>query len=307
MLSFSQKENFCKSFSTHINAKSLQVPCSLPFLILNRLCLLRKRVLPFTSAKSLTASMTVEAALVLPIFVFFAVALLLPLHWFDRQRKVQAETEYFCEKFSQYSYIRECLGDEIPEEMLGIETDEFSGAAAGVWLGGRIGKLADEVRIKRSDVPDENGDICFEAEYREKIPYFSAVRSKIYVQAAAKRRCWVGLRGKLKVEEEGNNGDTGEQMVYVGAGMGRYHLSRNCHYISNEYESVRVKQLEGKRIPPCSVCAKDCQENDVVYVTVSGEHYHKTKSCRSMISYVREVPLSEVRHLGACSYCSGKR
>ena len=38
--------------------------------------------------------------------------------------------------------------------------------------------------------------------------------------------------------------DSDEEIVYVGAGMGRYHLFRDCHYISNEYQSVTQMEAE---------------------------------------------------------------
>ena len=92
--------------------------------------------------------------------------------------------------------------------------------------------------------------------------------------------------------------DSDEEIVYVGAGMGRYHLFRDCHYISNEYQSVTQMEAEkggsyGKKRPPCAVCA--------------GEHYHFDKNCASMISYVREMPRGEAEHMGLCSYCARKK
>lgn len=313
MLSFSKYDeikNVCTNFIQHqyFGAKSLQVPRSSPIILLKKLILLGKRVLPFTPEKRISASVTVEAALVLPLFLFFSAALLAPIRWLDRQRMAQMTTEYFCEKMSQYAYVRECWGDETADDILGIDADEFSGAAAGLWLQGEMNQIAPGVRIKRADVPDEDGNICFETEYQEKIPYFSSVRSDIRIHTAAKRRCWTGLKGKLKAGDEENSTDTEEEfMVYVGAGMGRYHFDKNCHYISNEYEDLSANQAKERKLTPCSICAKDCDAGDTVYITVSGEHYHKTKNCRAMISYVREVPLRDVEHLGACSYCSGKQ
>lgn len=303
MLSFSEKSYMV--WNKYRGSKSLQVPCSPLLMILKYYFSLGKRVLPFTSVEN-AASITVETALVLPIFLFLSLAILAPISWLDRQRKVQMTMESFSEKLSQYAYIKECWGEDIPDEILGINSEEFSGSAAKIWLIGKLEKTAGDVTVKKADVPDEDAHVCFEVEYREKIPYFSAVKSKIYVRAAVKKRCWTGVKGKLKMKEKTGEEGEMEKMVYVGAGMGRYHLNRNCHYISNEYKSVRLNQIDRKRITPCSICAKDCKEEDEVYITSSGRHYHKIKSCRAMTSYVREVPLREVEHIGACSYCSGK-
>lgn len=305
MLSFSEKNIYRRSMKfLYCGSKSLQVPCNPLNVFLNTWISVKKRVLSFIFVKKISGSMTVEAALVLPLFLFFATALLAPLQWLDTQRKVQVTTEYFCEKLSQYAYIKEVWGEETSDDILGLDIEEFSGAASGLLLKGKVNKITDGVKVKTSEVPDSENNVCFELEFEKEVPYFSSIIPDVTVCAAAKRRCWTGFDGKLREDHEEDREDAEDPIVYVGANMGRYHLRRDCHYISNEYESVLVSELHGKKITPCSVCAKNCKETDTVYITTSGEHYHKTKSCSAMAAYVRAVPLSEVEHLGACSYCS---
>ena len=66
--------------------------------------LLARRAHPCTS--SLPASMTVEAALVLPLALLFFLALLQPVIWLDRQRKVQTAMERIGEEISQYGILK---------------------------------------------------------------------------------------------------------------------------------------------------------------------------------------------------------
>ena len=61
--------------------------------------------------------MTVEAALVLPLALFFFLALLKPVTWLDRQRKVQTAMERIGEEISQYGILEKSVetGDsELP-------------------------------------------------------------------------------------------------------------------------------------------------------------------------------------------------
>lgn len=82
------------------------------------------------------------------------------------------------------------------------------------------------------------------------------------MKAASRRRGWIGLEGKLTESGEHTTeaGEGNGHAVYVGAGMGRYHLYRDCHYISNAYEAVSLNQAEkmtnqfGERYRPCSRC-----------------------------------------------------
>lgn len=308
MLSFSEKnEKLNRRFieNPYFDTKSLQVPCNPQCHEFDLSISVKKRVLSFISVKKIAGSMTIEAALVLPLFLFFVLALLAPVQWLDTQRKVQMTTEYFCEKLSQYAYINEVWGEDASEDILGMDIEEFSGAASELLLKGKAEKFTDHAKIKTANVPDQNHDICFELEFVKEIPYFSSIVPEVTVCAAAKRRCWTGIDGKLKADIREENEDINDRIVYVGAAMGRYHLKRDCHYISNEYESTEVSEAKKRGLTPCSVCAKDCKDSDTVYITPNGEHYHKTKNCRSMAAYVREVRLSEVEYLGACSYCSG--
>lgn len=299
------------SFAKRRMAKSLQVPCIIPLnTVLHLWSRSEKRVLPFTSQKRFSASLTVEAALVLPLFLSLVYALLLPIRWLDTQRKVQTTVEQFCEELSQYMYIIDQLGGEMSDTDSWIDPEIFSSGAAGLFLRGKVKKYVGDVTVDVSEVPDGEDHICLELTYRENIPFFSVLSNGIAVHAAARRRCWVGLDGKLRAG--GNGTEKEETMVYVGAGMGRYHLNSECHYISNRYESLLVSEIAarrtsgGKKITACSVCAGDCGNGDVVYVTAEGEHYHKSTSCRAMAAYVRKVPLREVEYLGCCFYCAGK-
>ena len=97
MLSFLGKirtRKMMNRMKTIINklTKSLQVPCS-PLFYISKSYLPGKRVLPFISQKRtrkrFEGSITVEAAVVLPLFVFFGLAVLAPMRWLDTQRQIQ--------------------------------------------------------------------------------------------------------------------------------------------------------------------------------------------------------------------------
>lgn len=258
--------------------KSLQVPCNTPIIKFDLLRCLGKRVLPFISRDKKRASMSVEAAIALPVFVFFSVALLSPIRWLDNQRKAQTEAERICEELSLWAYAEE--GNYITKE-----------------------------EIQEKDAEKEV--VQYEWSYREKVPFFQIRGSGVEMKVAAQRRKWIGLDGKLREEREAlEAGELEETMVYVGAGMGRYHLRRDCHYISNQYESLSSdeartrKTSDGHQLKPCDTCKPDSADSGTVYVTAEGRHYHRSVSCPSMVSYVRRVPLREVAYLGACSYCA---
>lgn len=230
-----------------------------------------KRVLPFTSHIRLKAGMAVEAAFALPLFLFMGLALIMPMKMLDTQRKLQTETERICEELSLYGYV----------------TDD------------------------KETLREEEEDVVLETLYSEKIPYFPNLNTGITLEIGSKRRRWIGMDGKLTCK--GGQFDTYEgELVYIGAEMTRYHRDRNCHYISNQYLAVSVEEakgmrdMEGRRFTACASCKGTIKPNGTVYITPGGRHYHGDTECRSMLSYVRKVPLADVVHLGACSYCGGR-
>lgn len=309
--------------------KTLQVPGNTPYKNRFETVGSEKNVLPFTSRKEtcfctrrrLPASFTVEAALCLPLFVFFAAALMEPMMWLDRQRKVQTVLEAVAEDFSTAAYWKENICEQGEgEETRDPESEEerlagMSDAAAGLLVLGKAGSHADSLVLKKSQTSDSDGNICLEVSYREKIPFFERLGTAVIVEAGARRRPWLGFDGKLKANKGAGGGGSEEaenQYVYVGAGMGRYHLMRSCHYISNEYmavseaEASQMKNFYGSRYKACARCCKDDQSYGTVYITRAGGKYHGDQECSAMASYVRQVPLEEVEHLGSCSYCGGK-
>lgn len=70
------------------------------------------------------------------------------------------------------------------------------------------------------------------------------------------------------------------------------------------YENLKVRTiilgLPDKRIDEVLQVVR---LTGTVYIMPNGSSYHTRMDCSSVVSYVREVPLREVKHLGACSYC----
>ena len=94
---------------------------------------------------------------------------------------------------------------------------------------GETGKYAEGLTVRKAEFLDPEGNVSFLLEYREPIPFFPILSQGITIKTAVKKRAWIGIEGKVgRTERDEALGmeDADEQMVYVGSGMGRYHLSR---------------------------------------------------------------------------------
>lgn len=266
------------------------------------------------------ASLTIEASLSLTVFMLMVFLLMMPMKLLDTQRRVQLVLESAAKDLSQYAYIRyrslqgeTGLEGKNPEEA-GEEALQFlEQAGITVLLMNRIRKAAGDGRVEDlnfggTSISVDGEWVDLQVKYKLRL-HFSLFRLDS-VPAAARcfRRGWIGSEG----DRQALGRDTGaedETMVYIGKNMGRYHWFPDCHYISNDiaavsYAAVGDKlSVSGTHYKPCSVCGKGSGAGDTVYILPNGSYYHGRRNCSSLTSYVKTVPLSEVAHLGECSYC----
>ncbi|GLB32104.1 hypothetical protein LAD12857_40270 [Lacrimispora amygdalina] len=275
-----------------------------------------KRVLSSASLKEGSASLTIEAALALPLFLFAVIILMMPMKLLNDGRKVQTALEITGEELSQYVSVlkelekREDLSaagvNELPDGFLNGMTEQ------GILLYARmkmsrhdVFEYLDSVSFSHSSILKDNETIDLIMDYRIRLPFAVLGLKSIKMTARCCRRAWIG--NTLLYNEES---DHSQELVYVGRDSTRYHKKRTCHYLYNHIKAVNKKDLEsmrninGGKYKPCSRCTGLTEEGSVVYIMPSGEKYHSNKDCTAITAYVRLVPLSEVVHLGACSYCS---
>ena len=269
------------------------------------------------------ASLTIEAALGLTIFIFMVICLIMPMKMLNTQRKVQTVLEAVSRDMSEYAYVpyRISMGEaDIGDKTDNIETDSghgmnrlFEKAALSVYLNGKIHEAAgagvlEALDFSRLRLEDQGEIIDLYVTYRLKLPFSVFRIDSVPAASRSLRRGWIGSEGvRAELEREAQEGK--EEMVFVGNNMGRYHRSRDCHYISNKITAVSLDNIKeqinssGSRYKACSVCEKKGSFSGQVYIMPNGAYYHSKKDCSSIAYYVRQVPLSEVIHLGACSYC----
>lgn len=267
------------------------------------------------------ASITVEAALCIPLMASAIVMLIMPLKIFDERRKLQNMLEAEARSISNAAYI-----STLSEELIntGADIDEYrkeidllKSNAVKASITGKINKdIFENIKFDEKTSVMEGSDdsmIRFYLDYEIKTPVNFLGLNRMKMSSIVSRRAYIGSEGGRGREKYSGKAEENQykedKIVYVGKNRSRYHLNRKCHYISNDIKSADIKELktmankDGKYYRPCSACRP--AKEGIVYYFENGISYHKNKDCRSLISYVEAVPLSEVIHLGACSYCGG--
>ncbi len=255
----------------------------------------RKRV--FLSA---SASMTVEAALVLPLMLFAGVLLMMPFRILDVERQMQAVVVSVAEEISQTAYL-------LPEEGGWAGSAAAFAYAEGAVRAGSGGLPVHRLSLAGSSLLEDGETVDLTVSYQMKLPF------SVFGLGNVKRRCrswlraWVGDTGAGAAGEE--EGVEEDPIVYVGKDSTRYHNSAFCHYLYNRLSAVPAGRIgdyrneSGQRYTACGRCGG--LPGGTVYIMPYGEHYHNSRSCSAITAYVRPVRRSEVEHLGPCTYCSG--
>lgn len=248
-------------------------------------------------------SLTVETALVLPLFLFVVIGFLV----FGRTLIFQIKFQSEMEKAAQQAAAVLAL----PEE--GSEQEQAPGAiwkevctAAGLkgLILSRMGAGTLEnygirgLSFLGSSV-GEDDVIDLVASYQAEIPFPLIGNQTLKCIQRCRRRIWSGKSEGEKAEEK---------LVYVTAYGTVYHKDLSCGYLNLSIREFHSDQLEtlGKRYTPCRRCVKEGYKGRV-FVSEGGERYHSTLSCAALTRGIRSIPLKEAEeeHLNPCGKCGG--
>lgn len=257
-------------------------------------------------------SMTLEAAFVLPFFLFAVINILFTVNMIGAQSRMNAALHQTGNKMAFYGYVYEhTVGDALPDSLAGV-------ALTGVYARGQILEYvgrdyldrscvvggAGGVSMAGSSVMDAGDIIDLQVSYKVK-PFSElmgfrgfTMRQRYYGKA------WTGYDVTRSVSDAKQE----DPMVYITKTGIVYHRDRNCTYLNPSIETVSVADVGGRRnesggkYHPCEICDGGRAQGQV-YITSQGSSYHSRIQCSGLKRTIYTVPLSEVQGRGACSKC----
>lgn len=265
------------------------------------------------------ASLSVEAAMCFCLFIIAMAILIMPFDMMNTNRKVRGIAEAICKDSCQYAYTyyrlkgekREEKGENYDHDAMKNIKGVFSGGAIGSFAVAKINREISDKNISNingilSSCMSDGEAICIRIDYKYSLPIGILGKNSIDQTVVAKRRAWIGVDGgKMK---ESNSGE--DEYVYIGKNSTRYHIDPKCHYLYNDLRPVALSTISSIRndngaiYQPCERCGG--RTGEIVYIMPSGTRYHSDRNCNAIIAYVQRVKLSDVEHLGVCSYCGGR-
>lgn len=253
----------------------------------------------------LSASATVEAALVVPLYIFSVMAVTYILQIFLIKGEINRAVYNSLRQMSEYGYVSfkiQNAPQEIPSGvfyayLLNELGSEF--ASDHHIVGGNAGFL-----LSGSEFTKENGALKLVLQYAVRNPFdvfgngLIRIKQNWYVQA------WLGA-DYIKQE---SNLEAEQTWVYVTPYGTVYHTNRFCSHIQLNITEVEFNQIvdlrneSGGKYYPCEKCDTEMVQSSV-YITRYGDRYHQNANCSKLKRSVIRVPIHSVSDRNLCSKC----
>lgn len=262
-----------------------------------------ERVSLLTSKCHFAGSLTLETALVLPIFLFAMITLL-----------------YYGEVIRYTDTVASSLHQTARE----MAVKAYATERLGVSGGGKVGSIAFSETYVRSKVSDslskgkmKEGEIAY---YRSSIMKHDIIDlvaiEKIHIPYEFLGLPELSLMDRARVHAFTGYDPTGydrteddtEEIVYITSRGSVYHRNRGCSHLKITVTQVSADSLDkmrnesGGKYYPCEYCHKK-KGQGIYYLTNYGDRYHTTANCSALKRDITAVPISKVGGRGACKDC----
>lgn len=277
--------------------------------------------------KCLPGSMTVEAAIVLPIFLFFFLNLGSAIEMIRLHCNLEMALWEVGNRVAVYGHVieaenlREVENDEIYKLEQSQELDEAESVLADIgaamfgygYIKGQIMEYTGIQYLESSPLHNgaeglrfaesaaENGCIDVVLTYQVS-PFGSMPGFRAFKMA---NRYYGHLWTGYQIPQEQNSQD---QYVFITENGEVYHEDRACTHLKLSVSRVSFadayigKNAQGSSYTVCHMCC-DGAVPELVYVTEEGDHYHYVRECPGLKRTVYKLPISQADQYRACSRC----
>lgn len=248
-------------------------------------------------------SMSVEAALLIPLFMFFFLHLSGVIEMLRLHGKVQAAlwnvgnrtviyTETFAEEMGELSHDAVSYL-VIRDQMISYLDRKYLEESPLVY-----GK--DGLNYLRSEYLDDQDcvDIVVTYQVEPILSLFPIPYRRMYNRYYG--RAWTGYDVGLE--------NSAKQYVYITEQGEVWHTTPYCSYLYHEILMVKARDIaeqknaRGKKYILCEFC-QDEQQGTYVYYTAEGERYHLKRKCTAIYKDIRAIVWQEDLPYRKCSRC----
>ncbi len=276
------------------------------------------------------ASVTVEASLAFPLFLFAVYLLWLFFSILVIHVHLQQAADQVAGHLAQQSYLAAAWEHGTEDE---TDKGELEGMGEGISPGSILGDLAwktyagNELKKKAGEdflnhtyivsgaggvsvaksSWDIYGDLDLRVDYKVAFPALLGFQWKIPLTQHSLHRSWTGCQSRASDGEA----EEGDIMVYVTETGRVYHRDINCYHLNLKIREVSYhgvtyeRNQSGAKYYPCERCAMAVDMGGRVFIAKEGNRYHTTRECSGLKRTVNAVPLASLGGMRACSNCGG--
>ncbi len=251
------------------------------------------------------ASLTVECAVILPLFFFAMVVLASLIDLYRTTTMLQSSLCESAKELGMYAYCQEEGQSPVGVVENGVcqiyakrkikenfRNENLIGIVGGV----------QGINLMQSSY--ENGMISLKASFLYQTPFVLFQNFPVRIQIQGQARAWIGYTPKEEVIQT-------EEMVYITDWESVYHTDASCTHLQLSIQSMpyaeaeQRKNIYNEKYHRCERCMKTGEKPGIVYVTPMGNRYHKDKECGGLKRHVKMIKKSQANHLKKCERCGG--
>lgn len=261
------------------------------------------------------ASVSIEAAISIPIFLFCFLEVLSLLNYISVYSGVLYAMKTTGDTACVYGYAYDLVADESKEVSIGevvvsslIFSEVYLDAQVRQQCSGSIYESTIQngvsgISLLGSYVDREESDISIVARYIME-PLITFAGTELPVMCRYYGKLWTGYP-----DEES---ETSQEYVFITENGSVYHRTESCTHLRLSIQSVSASALQelrnedGGRYTACFICCSDEQSREMYYITDSGDRYHVELACSGLKRTVYRVEKEEIAEMPSCSRCGQK-
>ena len=281
---------------------------------------------------SLRGSMTLEAAIAVPLFLFFVMNLIFVFEAVRLQSGLQAAVQQAGEQVCEAAYYTRYAvpqgqgdGEQETAEADPPQTDGTGGEAVSfilseTYIRNKVTSYLGESFFRHSCVVGGRAGLSFAGskvmagDDRVEIVVSCRVRPFIRIlafpdfpmQVRYSGHAWVGWTEGSGGSAEGGGGE--QDRVYVTKYGECYHLDPGCIYLNPQIRAVPASQVDqyrsgdGSRYYPCECCRPG--KSGTVFITKEGNRYHSDRNCSGIVRTIDTMESTAAgSHYRPCPKC----
>lgn len=303
MLLCSAKQRFLRFYTNYLIKSKRKVRFSPPF---------RNKRTPNIGAflfAPLRASLTVEAAVVLPLFLLAMIAALQYAAAMETAVRFGTSLAETGKQMATAAYVERFGGDigKIPEAAAGALSATY--AKQRLLSQAKDTSAVRKVNLLLSSFLQEDDTIDLVLTYQIRSPVSLIKLPGSFFLQRARVRAWTGR--DTGCEGSADGADSDGEYAYVTETGTVYHDDPNCTHLKRSIREVDKSELDklrnssGGKYLDCERCGGAAVDGKV-YITDDGDRCHSSLSCSGLKRTVRQISKKELGDMRACSKCGKK-